>query len=79
MTLDLHFWRGFEKRAEVLADFSGDENDRCSELKSHHPLTSMMFRTDDGPDLGKRSVTTAGPRLDALTISDRQHPTGGMA
>ena len=85
VTLDLHFWRGFTKRAEILSEFSdsssagGHGDDADSETHSHHILTSKLFRTGDAPLLGARSSTVNSPRLDALTISDRQHPTGGMA
>lgn len=79
------FWRGFEKRAEVLSEFSDSPSAGAPAANANNaletaPAMGMGKRTSgNDPKLGDRYAATGSPRLDRLTTEDRQHPVGGMA
>jgi len=79
------FWHGFDKRAEVLSEFSdsssagGTGDDINSEIRSHLPITNKVGRVDNGPLLGSRFDSSSGPRLDSITVESNRGPKGGMA
>jgi hypothetical protein len=75
--MNTSFWQGFDKRAEVLSEFSDSSSTGGTALDINTDIAKRRREAD--PELGDRYAATGSPRLDRLTTESRQAPTGGMA